>query len=88
MSKKLSNFEDKSARFETVLCLYGLEKEPLFFNGQVDGKIVSPSGDNGFAYDPIFYCNELNKTFGDATSNEKNKVSHRYRALIQIKEII
>lgn len=79
--KKLSDFKDKSARFETVLCLYNLENEPLYFNGFVEGKIVLPSGDNGFAYDPIFYCNELNKTFGDATSDEKNKVSHRSRAL-------
>lgn len=86
--KKLSNFEDKSACFETVLCLYGLEKEPLFFNGRVDGNIVLPSGDSGFAYDPIFYCNELCKTFGEAVPEEKNKVSHRSRALKKLIEYL
>lgn len=78
---RLENVSDKSADFKTVLCLFNVEEEPLFFEGQVDGHIVYPRGDSGFAYDPIFYCDELNKTFGEATSNEKNSVSHRSRAL-------
>lgn len=81
---RLNEFDDKSAEFNTVLCLYNVFDKPIFFKGKVDGVIVSPSGDNGFAYDPIFYSNELKKTFGDATNDEKNSVSHRSRALNEL----
>lgn len=81
LNRRLENIEDKSADFKTVLCFLEKDKEPLFFEGQVDGKIVEPLGDSGFAYDPIFYCYDISKTFGQASSIEKNKVSHRSRAL-------
>lgn len=50
--------------------------------GETRGKIIDKEkGDNGFGYDPIFYSDELEKTFGEATEDEKNEVSHRSRAI-------
>ena len=45
-------------------------------------------GSHGFGYDPIFYYPEFNKTFAECTMEEKNKVSHRFRALTEIKKLI
>ena len=84
----LKDIENKSAHFKTVLCLYVKNEEPLFFEGQVDGRIVPSTGDSGFAYDPIFYCYELKKTFGEASKDEKNSVSHRGKALQKLVEYL
>lgn len=52
------------------------------FTGQVRGFIaIKEIGSNGFGYDPIFFCPDLNKTFGEASSDEKNQFSHRAKAL-------
>ena len=57
--------------------------------GKTYGKIIDEErGDTSFGYDCIFLSDDLNKTFGEATSEEKNSVSHRSRALSQIKELI
>ncbi len=54
--------------------------------GTVDGYITQqPDGDGGFGYDPVFFSAELRKTFGIASENEKNKISHRFRALTNLK---
>ena len=57
--------------------------------GKIDGFIVnSPSGANGFGYDPIFYIPKLNKTMAELTTDEKNTVSHRALALIPMIEYL
>jgi XTP/dITP diphosphohydrolase len=43
-------------------------------------------GSNGFGYDPLFYSIDLEKSFGKASEKEKNSVSHRYRALKDLKK--
>jgi XTP/dITP diphosphohydrolase len=56
-------------------------------SGEVEGHITTePDGENGFGYDPIFYSDELKKTFAQATDDEKNSVSHRGRALAALAE--
>jgi len=48
------------------------------FPGMVPGVIIDkPRGENGFGYDPIFYCDEFEKTFAELTTEEKNSISHR-----------
>ncbi len=55
--------------------------------GRVDGKILKqPDGAGGFGYDPLFYCPELEKTFAQASPEEKASVSHRGRALKKLSE--
>jgi XTP/dITP diphosphohydrolase len=55
---------------------------PAVFEGVCTGRILeAPRGEGGFGYDPYFYSDELDKTFGEATAAEKDAVSHRGRAL-------
>jgi XTP/dITP diphosphohydrolase len=55
---------------------------PTICQGDCNGRILEePRGTNGFGYDPYFFSDELGKTFGEATDEEKDSVSHRGRAL-------
>ena len=55
---------------------------PEVFEGVAGGRILeAPEGSGGFGYDPLFYSDELGKSFGEATPEEKDGVSHRGRAL-------
>jgi XTP/dITP diphosphohydrolase len=55
---------------------------PIVCQGDCTGRILEePRGSGGFGYDPLFYSDELGKTFGEATDAEKDAVSHRGRAL-------
>lgn len=77
---KLKNVENKNAYFKCVICYY--DSEPLFFEGVLNGKIIlEMKGNNGFGYDPLFYLEEYNKTLAELTSDDKNIISHRYKAL-------
>lgn len=73
--------EPWAARFRCVLCYYD-GTVPWYTEGTVEGFLLSgPRGGEGFGYDPIFLCPELGKTFGEATASEKDRVSHRAKAL-------
>jgi XTP/dITP diphosphohydrolase len=78
-------YTNRSARFITVVALYNPStKQVQTFQGSSEGFITETSkGTNGFGYDPIFFNAELGKTNGEATLEEKNKVSHRYKALLK-----
>jgi XTP/dITP diphosphohydrolase len=55
---------------------------PTVCHGDCSGRILeAPRGTGGFGYDPLFFSDELGKTFGEATAEEKDRVSHRGRAL-------
>lgn len=85
---KLENQSDRSAQFRTVICL-ALNGEKHFFEGKVEGKIVSEKrGENGFGYDPIFQPNESSKTFAEMTMDEKNQFSHRARAVKKLVDFL
>lgn len=80
----LHNMEGKDnrrARFRTVIALIENGKEKLF-DGIVEGMITEkPSGENGFGYDPIFRPEGFEETFAEMTSESKNSISHRGRAV-------
>lgn len=83
--------EDKrTARYVAAVAIYDPETDKLrTCEGKCEGYIkTSPSGNNGFGYDPIFFCTEANKTMAELTMDEKNAVSHRGKALKQAKEIL
>jgi XTP/dITP diphosphohydrolase len=71
------------ARYRCVLVfLRAANSVPLVSHGDCVGRILlEPRGSGGFGYDPLFYSDELGKTFGEATAEEKDAVSHRGRAL-------
>lgn len=69
--------EPHRAKFVCVASYFDGEK---FINayGEVQGRIITePRGNNGFGYDPLFIPNGYNKTFGELSLEEKNKISHR-----------
>jgi XTP/dITP diphosphohydrolase len=62
---------------------------PATFEGSCAGRILeAPRGEGGFGYDPYFLSDELGKTFGEATAEEKDRVSHRGRALRALLETL
>jgi XTP/dITP diphosphohydrolase len=71
------------ARYRCVLFyLPSYGAVPTICQGDCTGRILdAPRGTNGFGYDPYFFSDELGKTFGEATDEEKDRLSHRGRAL-------
>lgn len=80
--KMLENKEDRSASFFCVLTFIGTDGIAHQFIGEAKGKIATVIHDenHGFGYDPIFFSYDLNKCFGQATSEEKDSISHRGKA--------
>ncbi len=81
---ELRDTGDRKARFRTVIALVmgGIH---YFFEGVAKGKITcKPSGRQGFGYDPVFMPEGYSKTFADMPAEEKNKISHRKRAIAKL----
>jgi XTP/dITP diphosphohydrolase len=80
----------RRARYRCVLVLYRTQKSfPETFEGAATGRILEePRGAGGFGYDPLFLSDDLDKTFGEATAEEKDAVSHRGRAFALLKEAL
>ena len=77
----LKSKENKTARFRTVISLL-LDGKEYFFEGICPGKIISErKGNNGFGYDPVFVPTGSDKTFAEMDMAEKNKFSHRKKAM-------
>ena len=91
MKKLLSEMQDKDnrkARFRTVICLIEGGKEH-FFEGIVNGSIIRErKGGAGFGYDPVFMPDGYSETFAEMGNDEKNKISHRARAVQKLCEYI
>ena len=87
MTKLLANMEDKEnrkARFRTAICLIE-NGEKHFFDGIVNGEIIrARRGGAGFGYDPIFVPEGYTETFAEMGNDEKNKISHRARAVAKL----
>lgn len=83
--KNLSGVKDRGARFVTTICLYSLDKEPVFFEDYLYGEISEQfKGTNGFGYDPIFFVPELNMNLAEISLEDKNKISHRGKCLLKL----
>ena len=87
--KLLSSLHDntnRKAHFQCVLSIAVPSGPALTYEGKCDGVILKEKrGSSGFGYDPLFYFEPLNKTFAELTMDEKNKVSHRGKALNEMK---
>lgn len=75
--------EKRTARFRCAVALYNPHKSLVDqVDGAVEGNISDrPRGSNGFGYDPVFYLPELGKTMAELSAEEKNRFSHRARAV-------
>lgn len=86
--EKLNNSTNRKAQFKTVIAL-NINNQQHLFTGIVEGEIRNEkTGTNGFGYDPIFEPENLGKTFAEMTLEEKNKLSHRGRAVEQLIEFL
>lgn len=84
---ELQDETNRKAHFSTAVALLYPDGRLVTAEGRVDGEILHTEvGANGFGYDSLFYCNEIGKTFAEATAEEKNAVSHRGRALKKLAE--
>lgn len=82
--------KNRKAQFSTAFVILYPHQEMRFFVGTTIGKItreVNPQT-HGFGYDPIFFSDELGKTFSEATIEEKNQVSHRGKAAAKLLECL
>jgi len=81
--------ERRGARFHCVAVLYpapGASRKGLATEGLLYGRIAeAPRGNNGFGYDPVFFVPERGKTVAEMDAVEKNSLSHRYRAFLELK---
>jgi XTP/dITP diphosphohydrolase len=75
---------NRKAQFKTVIAL-NIDGEQHLFTGIVTGKIITErKGENGFGYDPVFVADGYDKTFAELSSEEKNQISHRAKAIHQL----
>jgi XTP/dITP diphosphohydrolase len=82
----LKGVENRRAHFQCVLSIAVPSGPALTYEGRCDGIIIDEKrGDNGFGYDPLFYFEEYGKTFAELSMEEKNRVSHRGKALADVK---
>ena len=80
--EKLRGVENRSARFVCAIALAEGGEIRGVWRGAVEGRIIdAPKGDGGFGYDPLFYCPQVDATFGEASKDAKFAVSHRGQAL-------
>lgn len=80
--KNMQGEKNRSAAFHCVLSLAVPSGPALTYEGRCFGKILeTPRGNNGFGYDPLFYYEEMSKTFAELTMEQKSKISHRGKAL-------
>lgn len=86
--QQLAGRDDRSARFRTVIALI-LKGELHTFEGIAEGRIANNrSGQDGFGYDPIFIPDGYEQTFAELSSDIKNTISHRGRAMEKLKAFL
>ncbi|MDE6072376.1 MAG: non-canonical purine NTP diphosphatase [Muribaculaceae bacterium] len=88
MLREMSDKENRKAYFATVIALI-LNGQIYTFEGKVDGYIATePHGEGGFGYDPIFIAEESGRSFAEMSSEEKNAISHRGRAVRKLADFL
>ncbi|MBO5068159.1 MAG: RdgB/HAM1 family non-canonical purine NTP pyrophosphatase [Clostridia bacterium] len=85
--KNMQGQTNRKAKFVCCMVLYSPDGKIVTATGETHGQILDKCyGENGFGYDPLFFSDDLQKCLGIASSEEKNTISHRYRAIKQLKE--
>lgn len=84
--KEMKGVSNRKATFHCVISIAVPSGPALTYEGTCHGILLEqPRGTSGFGYDPLFYFEELGKTFAECTMEEKNRVSHRGKALKELK---
>lgn len=83
--REMARVTDRRAAFECVISLAVPSGPALTYEGRCEGEITAePRGEGGFGYDPVFYYPPLGRTFAEIELVEKNRISHRGRAISQL----
>ncbi|XP_077298533.1 inosine triphosphate pyrophosphatase [Arctopsyche grandis] len=86
LDKMLTGWEDKTAE---ALCTFafceGVDQEVFLFQGRTEGDIVTPRGTRDFGWDCVFQPKGYDRTYAELPKEEKNKISHRYKALDKVR---
>jgi len=89
LNRMLDGFEDKSAY---ALCTFaysaGKGEKPIIFSGRTEGRIVEARGPTDFGWDPVFEPAGFDQTYAEMDKSVKNSISHRGRALEQLKAFL
>ncbi len=81
--------EKRSGRFVSVITIVYPDGTNVVARGEVEGHIAfEESGENGFGYDPLFIPAGYEKTFGNFSPENKNKISHRAKALVKLRKLL
>lgn len=89
MLKALENNDDRSAVFKCAIALSMSSGEEKIFLGQVNGQIAQEyCGAGGFGYDPIFIPDGMDKSYAELSSEEKDRLSHRAKAIGELKKYL
>lgn len=81
--------EKRSARFRCVVCYINRGGTPTFFEGTLEGRIgFEPRGKGGFGFDPVFMLPERGCSVAELSEEEKNRISHRGRAVEALKRYL
>jgi XTP/dITP diphosphohydrolase len=87
--EELNGVLNRNANYTCDICYINKDGQVKHSTGKCYGLICNnPKGENGFGYDPYFYIESLGKTMAELDMDEKNKISHRAKALNQLKELI
>ncbi len=82
-------FEKRNAKYKCVIAVVFPSGEEKMTEGECNGFIAfEPKGNNGFGYDPIFYLPEYKKTMAELSPEEKNKISHRAKAIKKVRKYL
>jgi len=84
--EEMKGVKNRKATFRCVVSIAVPSGPALTYEGHCDGVLLEERrGESGFGYDPVFYFEDLGKTFAECTMEEKNQVSHRGKALAELK---
>lgn len=82
-------YKERRAKFVSVITMIYPDGETLVARGECEGHIIdTPVGENGFGYDPLFVPDGFQRTFAQFDSEEKNEISHRAKALLQLEKLL
>ena len=89
--KLLENAEgtERAAKFVSVITMVFPDGSSIVARGECHGRILkTPAGENGFGYDPLFRPEGYEVSFGQLSSEEKNRISHRAAALCELERLL
>lgn len=86
--QEMQNETNRRARFKTIMVYYD-ENSFRYFEGVTYGNLAwQPAGEQGFGYDPVFIPDGYDRTYAQMSTEEKNKISHRGKAIRKLADFL